>query len=107
AYKLCGDLAFKRADAAESFICSSCLSGKDGVHFLVPPFCQRCSFPFEGEISTQFVCSNCREVDLHFRYARCAVVTSPLLLDVIHRWKYKRALWFEPFLANLLVREAA
>jgi ComF family protein len=27
-------------------------------------------------------------------------------LEVIHRYKYQRALWFEPFLAGLLVREA-
>ena len=26
--------------------------------------------------------------------------------DVIHRYKYQRALWFEPFLADLLIRAA-
>jgi ComF family protein len=26
--------------------------------------------------------------------------------DVIHRYKYNRALWFEPFLADLLIRQA-
>jgi ComF family protein len=30
-----------------------------------------------------------------------------LALEVIHRYKYYGALWFEPFLANLLIREAA
>jgi ComF family protein len=30
-----------------------------------------------------------------------------LVLDVIHRYKYQQALWFEPFLAELLVRQAA
>ena len=29
-----------------------------------------------------------------------------MVLDVIHRWKYSGALWFEPFLAGLLIREA-
>jgi ComF family protein len=29
-----------------------------------------------------------------------------MVLDVIHRWKYSRAYWFEPFLTNLLLREA-
>ncbi|MDB6026029.1 MAG: putative amidophosphoribosyltransferase [Verrucomicrobiales bacterium] len=104
---LCQICRKNRAGADESFICASCVSGKDGVHFLVPPYCDRCCFPFEGDISNKFECSNCREVELHFRYARSAVVTSPLLLDVIHRWKYNRALWFEPFLAELLIREAA
>src|SRR5215831_3070644 len=28
------------------------------------------------------------------------------LLEAIHRYKYQRALWFEPFLADLLIREA-
>jgi len=29
------------------------------------------------------------------------------VLEVIHRFKYRRALWFENFLADLLIREAA
>ena len=28
------------------------------------------------------------------------------MLEVIHRYKYQRALWFEPFLADLLIRQA-
>ena len=27
--------------------------------------------------------------------------------EVIHRYKYRRALWYEPFLADLLVRQAS
>src|SRR5213075_2451748 len=53
-----------------------------------------------------FQCANCREMDLQFKSARAAVVASHLVLDVIHRYKYQRALWFEPFLADLLVRAA-
>jgi ComF family protein len=51
-----------------------------------------------------FECSNCREMELHFRFARAAVVAGKLVLEVIHRYKYQRALWFEPFLADLLLR---
>ena len=29
------------------------------------------------------------------------------MLEAIHRYKYQRALWFENFLADLLIREAA
>jgi competence protein ComFC len=36
-----------------------------------------------------------------------AVLAKDLVLDVIHRYKYSRALWFEPFLANLLISQAA
>jgi ComF family protein len=34
------------------------------------------------------------------------VVASDLVLDVIHRYKYGRAVWFEAFLAGLLERQA-
>jgi len=44
---------------------------------------------------------------LHFSSARSAVVARTAVLEVIHRYKYQRALWFEHFLADLLVREAA
>ena len=60
--------------------------------------------PYEGEITTHFECSNCRDMDLHFRFARSAVVADGVALEVIHRYKYQRALWFEPFLADLLLR---
>jgi ComF family protein len=43
---------------------------------------------------------------LHFESARSAVFAKDEVLEVIHRYKYKRAVWFEPFLAGLLVRKA-
>jgi len=45
-------------------------------------------------------------MELHFRSARSAVVAGELVLEVIHRYKYQRARWFEPFLADLLARQA-
>jgi ComF family protein len=44
---------------------------------------------------------------LHFSSARSAVVACTVALEVIHRFKYSRALWFENFLVDLLVRAAA
>jgi len=46
-------------------------------------------------------------MDLHFSAARSAVLARDPVLDVIHRYKYQYALWFEPFLAELFVRQAA
>jgi len=97
----------ERASLKEGYVCSSCWSGKGGVRFITAPFCERCGLPHEGEITTEFVCANCHEMELHFRSARSAVVAGPLVLEVIHRYKYQRALWFEPFLADLLNRQAA
>jgi predicted amidophosphoribosyltransferase len=45
-------------------------------------------------------------MELHFEFARAAVAAQGLAREVIHRYKYQRALWFEPFLADLLIRQA-
>lgn len=54
-----------------------------------------------------FVCGNCQDLNLAFDGARAAVVATPFLLGVVHRYKYEGALWFEPFLASLLEDAAA
>lgn len=93
----------ERAKPADGLVCSQCWSQ---VRFIKPPFCERCGLPFAGDLTTPFECANCREMELHFSAARSAVVASGVVLDAIHRYKYQRALWFEPFLAELLLREA-
>jgi ComF family protein len=93
-----------RATARDGFVCAPCWSH---VRFIRPPFCARCGLPFPGDITTSFECTNCRELELHFSFARSAVVARTVVLEAIHRFKYSRALWFENFLADLLVREAA
>ncbi|HEU0039768.1 MAG TPA: ComF family protein, partial [Verrucomicrobiae bacterium] len=100
ACQLCGE---ERATAREGFVCSSCW-GK--VRFIHPPFCQRCGLPYRGEFNTPFECANCRELELHFVSARSAVKARGVILDAIHRYKYQRALWFEPFLADVFLRQA-
>lgn len=93
-----------RARPAEGFVCGSC---REGVYFIQPPFCRRCGRPVEGAITGDFECTTCRQDKLHFESARSAVATKGLVRDVIHRYKYDRALWLEPFLAGLLVQQAA
>jgi competence protein ComFC len=98
---LCQD---EPATAQDGFVGAEC---RQQVRFLRPPFCQRCGLPFEGDITTSFECNNCRGVEFHFSYARAAVVARTVVLEAIHRFKYSRALWFENFLAGLLLAEAA
>src|SRR5438445_13849284 len=88
------------ATADEGFVGARCWQG---VRFIKPPFCECCGLPYEGDITTCFECGNCREMELHFSAARAAVAAGPLALDIIHRYKYQRALSFEPFLADLLI----
>jgi ComF family protein len=97
--QLCGE---QRATAEDGYVCGRCWSH---VRFIKPPFCERCGLPFEGDLTTPFECANCREMDLHFSAARSAVVARGAVREIIHRYKYQRALWFEPFLAGLLLRE--
>ena len=93
----------RRATAAEGFVCTHCWQQ---VRFIKAPFCERCGLPYAGDITTPFECANCREMELHFRSARSAVAVRGVVLEVIHRYKYQHTLWFEPFLAGLLVRAA-
>jgi len=97
---LCGD---ERADAKSGYVGAKCWQQ---VRFIRPPFCERCGLPFDGDLTTTFECTNCREMELHFSSARSAVIAKTAVLEVIHRFKYQRQLWFEAFLADLLLREA-
>jgi len=92
-----------RATAKDGFVCTDCWSQ---VRFIKPPFCERCGLPYAGDFTAPFECANCREMDLHFNFARSAVVAHGVVREVIHRYKYQRALWFEPFLADLFLRQA-
>jgi ComF family protein len=57
-------------------------------------------------VTAPFECSNCRSLDLEFDWARAAAAATGVVLDVIHRYKYRRERWFEPFLARLLIDSA-
>ena len=91
------------ATAREGFVCQRC---RTQVRFIRPPFCERCGLPYPGDLTTPFECANCREMELHFNSARSAAIARGIVREAIHRYKYQRALWFEPFLAGLLIREA-
>jgi len=99
--QICGQ---ERAGAADGYVGGKCWSG---VRFIKAPFCERCGLPYPGHITQPFRCENCAEMDFSFRYARSAVAANGLILEVVHRYKYNRAVWFEAFLGDLLVRQAA
>jgi competence protein ComFC len=102
--EICRLCEAERATARDGFVGAKCWTQ---VRFIRAPFCERCGLPFEGDLTAPFECTNCREMELHFSSARSAVVAKTVVLETIHRFKYQRALWFENFLADLLIREAA
>jgi competence protein ComFC len=93
----------ERATAREGFVGPNC---QQAVKLIERPYCERCGLPFHGAITSSFECGNCRDLELHFSKARAAASAEGMLLEIIHRYKYNRALWFEPFLAGLLVSSA-
>lgn len=101
--EVCQGCGAEPAGVAEGFIGPRC---RAEVKWIRAPFCDRCGLPFEGDISGAFECSNCREMTLHFAHARSAVAAQGVVLDMIHRYKYERGLWVEPFLAGFLVEAA-
>jgi competence protein ComFC len=98
--QICGNT---RATPEEGFVCAGC---REQVRFINPPFCKTCGTPYEGRITNEFECTNCREAAMEFSFARSAVIAREGVLDVIHRYKYNRALYFESFLADLLLSRA-
>jgi ComF family protein len=76
------------------------------VKFLQAPMCDRCGLPFAGDITQRFECANCQELDLSFKWSRASVAAKGTVLEVIHRFKYNRELWFEPFLTELWLHGA-
>jgi ComF family protein len=88
-----------RARREQGYICESCASQ---VQWIEPPFCERCGALAMGAISGPFVCAHCSDVPPSFVTARAAALIDPTVREVIHRYKYGRALYFEPFLIGLL-----
>jgi ComF family protein len=89
---------------ADGFVGESC---QQSVKWIEPPFCQCCGLTFPGEIQTSFECANCTDRKFDFSFARSAALAKGPVLDAIHKYKYERALWVEPFLARLLITAAA
>lgn len=98
--QLCHDAPATRKDG---YVCVGC---RAQVRFVQPPFCARCGRPYQGQVTSAFECAQCQEAPPYFTKARSAVLANDLLLEAIHRYKYSRALWLEPFLAQLLVSHA-
>lgn len=101
--EVCDICSAERATPAEGFVCQKC---REKVQFIAPPFCRYCGLPYDGEITVEFQCGNCRDVRFAFAFARSAVLAQGPVLEAIHGYKYNNRLWFESFLAELLLARA-
>lgn len=101
----CEACGHQRAVAAQGYVCEIC---RGTVKRIEPPFCDLCGAVFDGEITSEFECGNCKDAGLVFSRARAAVAAKAegVALNMIHKYKYDRALWVEPFLVRMFVEVA-
>jgi ComF family protein len=65
-----------------------CLDCESKVSRIVPPFCAKCSEPFDGAISGPFNCANCAHRRLYFDAAVAAYRSRGIVRRVILDFKY-------------------
>ena len=104
--RVCEICTEREAGPADSFICELCRKHPRAIKRVRPPICKICGLWYEGAITNEFECRNCFDLELEFKSAQAAVQYAGLVKEVIHRFKYGRNEWFEPFLAELLIEAA-
>lgn len=72
---------------AGKYLCEQCESKAVRI---VAPFCQQCSEPFEGAITTVFTCANCAHRTIYFDAAVAAFRGRGIVRQIIHDFKYGR-----------------
>jgi ComF family protein len=69
---------------------------------IVAPFCQKCTEPFEGAITSSFTCANCGHRAIHFDAAVAAYRSRGLVREIIHSFKYNRQIYLRRLIARWL-----
>ncbi len=80
-------------------LCAAC-AGQ--AKMIVAPFCQRCSEPFDGAITSGFTCANCADRTLHFDCAVSRYLSRGVVREFVHRFKYDRHFYLRHPLADWL-----
>src|SRR5260370_5334954 len=81
------------------YLCRGC---EEKTTRIVPPFCARCSEPFEGTIIGQFTCANCAHRKIHFDAAAAAYRSRGIVREIIHDFKYGRQIYLRHLVARCL-----
>ena len=84
---------------AGEYLCDEC---EAKVVRIVPPFCEKCSEPFEGSINTAFSCANCAHRTVYFAAAVAVYRGRGIVRDIIHEFKYNRQIHLRHLLARWL-----
>ena len=73
--------------APGEYLCEECDAKATRI---APPFCAKCSEPFEGAITSTFTCANCAHRRIHFDAAVAAYRGRGIVRRIIHDFKYGR-----------------
>lgn len=84
----------------DEYLCAECESK---VTRIVAPFCEKCSEPFDGAITTTFACANCAHRRLYFEAAVSAYRARGIVRHVILNFKYGRQIHLRQLVARWLM----
>ncbi len=73
--------------ASREYLCQEC---EAKITRIAPPFCAKCSEPFEGAITGPFTCANCAHRKIYFDAAISAYRSRGIVRRVILDFKYGR-----------------
>ncbi|BDS08406.1 amidophosphoribosyltransferase [Oceaniferula spumae] len=79
-------------------LCDPCY---EKLHYIEAPFCAKCGECYDGDMSGEFICPNCHELDLNFEFARAALHSDGGGRDLVHDFKYMRQVHLADELARL------
>lgn len=82
------------------YLCDGCESK---ITRIVPPFCAKCSEPFDGAITTEFACANCAHRKIYFEAAVSAYRARGIVRHVILNFKYGRQIYLRHLVARWLL----
>jgi competence protein ComFC len=80
-------------------LCNGC---ETKIARIVAPFCETCSEPFEGSITSAFTCANCTHRTIYFDAAVAAYRGRGVVREIIHEFKYGRQIHLRHLVARWL-----
>src|SRR5215472_12843737 len=84
---------------AGEYLCNACEAKAVRI---VAPFCETCSEPFEGSITSAFTCANCAHRMIYFDAAVAAYRGCGIVREIIHEFKYARQIHLRHLVARWL-----
>src|SRR5690348_13049238 len=82
------------------YLCADC---EAKLTRIVPPFCAKCSEPFDGAINTRFSCANCAHRALYFDAAVAAYRSRGIARHVILNFKYGKQIHLRHLVSRWLI----